>query len=123
MLIMTMTMREINLCTNCADTITNPLCPYCFSQHVLLWLRDKNLSDKQVKLVLMRLKDFIRESEVTPSDINCIICGREEVKVCTFCSMRKASEIIEKIAGQDASEMFDEDFNVGTWKNNWRRVD
>ena len=82
----------------------------------MLWLNDKNLSEKQERFILTGLKKFIRESEETPSEMMCIICGREEVKFCTYCSILKAGNIIEKVAGSDIEDQFLEDFDAKIWQ-------
>jgi len=86
----------------------------------MLWLNDKLLSEKQVKIILLELKRFIRESEETHSDMTCIICGKEEVKFCTYCSIYRASRIIEKVAGIEMAEMFEEDFDAKIWQRVYR---
>jgi len=109
--------REIPLCTECADVVTNPLCPYCFSRHVLLWLRDKNLDDRQVKKILSGLKKFIIEAEESSTEIDCIICNKEQAYLCTYCSIKNTSLIIEKNSNKEIAELFGEDFNHKLWKN------
>ncbi len=82
----------------------------------MLWLGDKNLSEKQERFILIGLKKFIRESEESPSEMMCIICGREEVKYCTYCSINRAARIINNVVSPQLAEAFLEDFDAKIWQ-------
>src|SRR3989344_7454114 len=108
-------MRVQSLCTSCAQTISNPLCPRCFAHHVELWLRDKNLTNKQAAEVKRKLNKMIIESEETTSEIPCLICDREQVNLCTYCFTHNAELILSKIS-EEVLEEFEDDFHGELWK-------
>ena len=73
------------LCTDCVQVITNPICPNCFAREVVMWLRDKDLPEKKLKLMKKYLRALAREAETIPSDIRCILCGSKRVNLCIYC--------------------------------------
>ena len=111
-----MNLKEIPLCTQCAYVITNPICPRCFSRHVLYWLRDKKTSSKEIKQILKQLKQLIKKADETPSNINCIICGSKKVNLCLHCFTFKAEKIIENNTNPTITQEFEEDFNTILWR-------
>jgi len=103
------------LCTICVQTITNPLCPSCFSRQVITWIRDKHLPPYKVKKIRRYLEILIGEAEETPSDIVCIICDSKRVNICTHCFTERAFKIVEKNSNQEVTEDFLEDFSTAIW--------
>ena len=108
--------KEIPLCTQCAYVITNPICPRCFSQHVLYWLRDKKISEEEANKILKGIKSLIRKSEDTPSDIKCIVCSSEKVNLCVHCFTLKAWRVLQENTNKEIVDNFDEDFNTKIWR-------
>lgn len=109
-------MKVIDLCTDCVQVITNPICPYCFSRQVITWMRDKNLPEHKMRLIRKYLKKLVMESELVPSDTGCIICGAKRVNLCIYCFTRKASRIIGKSTQKSIAKNFDEDFSTEIWR-------
>lgn len=106
-----------SLCTDCVQVMTNPICPRCFSRHVNYWLRDKNLSNKDVKEISIEMKSVINEAEESPADTSCIVCGKRKVNLCTFCFTNKARRVMERtLRSADILEDFEEDFNTIIWR-------
>jgi uncharacterized protein YejL (UPF0352 family) len=113
--------KTTHLCTSCAEIMTNPICPSCFSRQVVVWLRDKQktgiLSDKQMKKIKEELIKVIYESEETPADISCIVCDSVAVNLCTYCFMEKAKFILEmNTMNKNMLEEFNDDFNSELWR-------
>jgi len=108
--------RVMDLCTNCVQVITNPICPYCFSKQVLNWLRDKDVPSYRLSNIKRYLKALIIEAEETPSNIRCIICGSKRVNLCMHCFTNKASKIVERNADNEVMNDFYEDFNTIIWR-------
>jgi len=108
--------KVIDLCTNCVQVITNPVCSHCFSNHVALWLRDRNIHSYELFKIKKLLRDFVVLSEGTPSDIKCILCGSQRVNVCAYCFINNTEKIIEKIEGNtETLNDFNEDFHKEIW--------
>jgi len=106
-----------SLCTGCVQPVTNPICPFCFSRHVTVWLRDKRLPGYKVSNIKKHLKRMVQEAEETPSDIKCIICMSKKVNLCTYCFILKATRIITKNLGEGKLlTQFNEDFNTEIWR-------
>ena len=108
--------KVIDLCTDCVQVITNPICPNCFSRQVLSWLRDKNLPENKMKKIRQFLKILVREAGETPSDTKCIICGNKKVNLCLYCFTNKAARIVERNTNEEVIESFNEDFDSIIWR-------
>ena len=108
-------MEMIHLCTDCAQVMTNPICPNCFSKHITSWLRDRKIPKKKMGSIRALLKKMVIEAAETPSDTECVICGGERVNVCTYCLTSRAQKIVVKNSGENVSKDFDEDFNTKIW--------
>lgn len=110
-------MENINsLCTSCMHIITNPLCPNCFKQEVLAWLSDKRISPMKIKMIKKQFNDFIRNESENLTDIECIICGKPAVTLCTYCFVEKSKEIVsENIENKKINNQFQKAFNTDIW--------
>jgi len=108
--------KVTDLCTGCVQIITNPICPYCFSRQVVIWLRDKKISRHQMSNIKRYLKRLVIEAEETPSNIRCIICGSKRVNLCTHCFTNSASKIVGKNTDEILIKEFDSDFNTIIWR-------
>ncbi len=106
----------IDLCTGCVQVITNPICPHCFSNHVITWARDKNLSKQEIDSIKKQLKTLMNEAEETPSSTKCIICGSKRVNLCIYCFTNKAFRIVEKNTNNKITNEFNEDFDTKIWR-------
>jgi len=105
-----------DLCTNCVQIITNPICPLCLSNHILEWLRDKNIPKEKFREIERLFIKLITKAEETPSDITCIICGCKKVNLCLHCFTLKAEIIIEENINSNITQEFEEDFNTILWR-------
>jgi len=109
--------KVTSMCTSCVQAVTNPLCPYCFTKQVMLWLRDKKIERYQMHLIKQGFKKLLNESEETPSDVHCILCGSYKVNLCTYCFTNKALRILEKVLKEgQVLEDFEDDFNTVIWR-------
>ena len=108
--------KVTSLCTNCVQIMTNPICPACFVRHINYWLRDRNLGQKEMQSVLIGLSRVIKDSEESPADISCIVCGERKVNLCTYCFTNKASKVLETNLRQDVLKDFTDDFETIIWR-------
>jgi|TARA_Y100000310_G_scaffold149697_1_gene149029 hypothetical protein len=108
--------KVTNLCTNCVQVITNPICPYCFSKQVITWLRDKNISSYKMSNIKRYLRKLIIQAEETPSNIRCIVCGSKRVNLCIHCFINEATRIIGNNTNKEVIDSFNEDFNTIIWR-------
>lgn len=105
-----------DLCTSCIQPITNPICPSCLAEEVVIWLRDKETSKNQIKRVREEFKRLIQTAEDIPSTIECIVCGCNKVSLCTYCFTLKVVRIMRANVSDDkVLEDFDEEFNTAIW--------
>jgi hypothetical protein len=97
--------------------MTNPICPSCFVKHINYWIRDRNLTEKQARDILLGLRRVIKDAEESPADTSCIVCGEIKVNLCTHCFTNKAGTVIEdNIKNKQILEEFAEDFNTIIWR-------
>ena len=109
--------RVTSLCTDCVQVMTNPICPNCFAKHINYWLRDKNLSQKEMSEIVTELAIVISEAEESPADIICIVCGEKKVNLCTYCFTDKIRKILERnLRNKEVLNEFEEDFNTIIWR-------
>ena len=109
--------KVTSLCANCVQIMTNPICPSCFVKHINYWLRDRNLTEKEARDILIGLRKVIKDAEESPTDIPCIVCGKTKVNLCTHCFTNKATLVIENnIKNKQMLEDFTEDFNTIIWR-------
>lgn len=111
-------MTETNdLCDQCVQILTNPICPYCFTQHVLYWLRDKNLPNKKMLKIMRELAEVVKDSQESHANTKCIMCGTGKVNLCTYCFTNKATRILENNIEDDQQlDEFKEDFETIIWR-------
>ena len=85
--------KIINVCSECADVITEPLCVSCFENQVFSWMREQEFYDDTYKEV-----EFILDSArmLSLSDTKCIICSQEMHNICNYCVMKEVVETIKK---------------------------
>lgn len=106
----------IPLCTECAQTVTNPLCSNCFTNEIISWLRDKKISYQKMGTIMGDFQMLLEEAKESPSDINCITCQKNKVNLCTYCFLNKTKIILNKrIFNEEIHKNFDEDFNIQIW--------
>ena len=109
--------RVTSLCTDCVQIMTNPICPNCFAKHINYWLRDKNLTQKEMKEIMAELTVVINEAEESPADTKCIVCGEKKVNLCTYCFTNKTKRILERsLRNKEVLNEFEEDFNTIIWR-------
>lgn len=108
--------KTTSLCTNCVQIMTNPICPSCFVRHINYWLRDKNLTKKEMQDTLIGLSNVIKDAEESLSDISCIVCEDTKVNLCTHCFTTKAERVLETNLQQGILQEFAEDFETIIWR-------
>ena len=105
-----------DFCMNCVQVITNPICPYCFSKHVVLWLRDKNISAGKMANIRKYLRAFVLQAEEIPANTRCIICGSKRVNLCLHCFTHNMIRILKANIVKEIVGEFEEDFETIIWR-------
>ena len=105
-----------SLSTNCVQIMTTPIFPACLVKNINYGLRDRNLSQKEMQDILIGLSRVIKNSEESPADISCIVCGERKVNLCTYCFTNKASKVLETNLRQEVLKDFTEDFDTIIWR-------
>jgi len=109
--------KVTSLCTSCVQIMTNPICPSCFVKHISYWLRDRNLTEKEAREILIGLAQVVKDAEESPADTFCIVCGEQKVNLCTHCFTNKAMRVLENnLRNKQLLEDFAEDFNTIIWR-------
>ena len=101
---------EQNLCVQCYDTITNPVCEECHMKHVARWLKDSPLDIKEKRELMCEIKASLPQEAMNENI--CILCGKNTLSVCSYCFFLDAARVIKKrinskIALQSFLAMFD----------------
>jgi len=107
-----------NLCTMCADTITNPVCEKCYLREIAQWLRDFGIGPIPMRIVFTRIKEEM--SPETMNETTCIICGRETLSACAYCFFLKAAKVFKELNFPDrVIRSFLEVFNYRHWNDTY----
>lgn len=82
-------------CVICLEPITNPVCLNCYLKEINVWAQEEIPSDIKRKFLLLSILERIPENYFE-KDI-CILCGNEEVTICSYCFFLKTLEILKKL--------------------------
>lgn len=100
-----------HLCINCFEGITNPVCEKCFLKQIEYWLIDRKVGSESRKIIIKNIKNQMPKGE-TLNEIECIICGKENVSLCSYCFFLKVVKVLKTLHfKEDAMENFLEIFN------------
>ena len=103
-------LTEQNLCVQCYEPITNPVCEACHRKEVIVWLADTGLDLKTRTLILSEInKSLPREAM---NENRCILCGKNTLSTCSYCFFFISARALKK-AGvkKDLIKNFLEIFN------------
>ena len=85
-----------NLCPECFEPISNPICPSCLEREIESWLDSLGSDFKAVsKTIYSELRKLKEKIEDIGQTTNCIICGKN-AEVCSFCFIEDIEKILRK---------------------------
>ena len=97
------------VCEVCLQPITHPICNECYIKHVKYWLRDLDKEIDKEKVLKNIRKAIARDSL---NETECVICGKQEVSMCSYCTFLKISRVLVKLDFPDKDKTnFEEIFN------------
>ncbi|MFA4960402.1 MAG: hypothetical protein WC548_01945 [Candidatus Pacearchaeota archaeon] len=103
-------MKEKSLCISCFEPITNPICEWCYLKQISRWFEYKGLNDIKKNLIISNLKKAF--SKEISADDTCVLCQKEEVKICSYCFFVKIVKVMKKIKlSNELIQSFLADFN------------
>ena len=115
-------MNNLGLCTDCHESISNPICLNCFLKQINHWLTDNRIKSRTKNALIKEIeKEFFKEIYNNPeNEIECALCGREEVSVCSYCFFLKVNRILKKLnIGKKQIDEFMEIFNYRQWQEDY----
>jgi len=83
-------------CEICLHPITDPVCVSCYLKHARVWLRDFGVTEKQVEKAIAQIKESLPAE--TLNQHRCVICGKNDVSVCMYCSFLRTSKVLLRLA-------------------------
>lgn len=86
---------EQNLCVQCYEPITNPVCEACHAKEVELWIEDQNLT-KSEKLQIMKEIKHAMPKEAMNENI-CILCGQNTLSTCSYCFFLMSAKVLKRL--------------------------
>jgi hypothetical protein len=103
-------MEEENLCISCFETITHPICEWCYIKQITKWLEHAGINGiKKEKIIAVLKQNMTREMS---TENTCILCHKEEVKICSYCFFLNIAKQMKKIKlSEDLIQSFLADFN------------
>lgn len=90
-----------NLCIKCIEPITNPVCPTCHLKEMEIWLTDYEINPFAIQIILSTLRNKLKRIE-SPNENKCIICGKRELTLCSYCFFLEAAKILKELNIPDA---------------------
>jgi hypothetical protein len=87
--------QKMNICTECSEVITNPVCERCYLKEIAHWMKDLGIGMIPMKLVLSKIKKEIPADSL--NETTCIICGRETLSDCAYCFFLKVGKILKQM--------------------------
>lgn len=98
------------VCELCLRRITNPVCTNCYLKHVRSWLRDFGLSEKKIERAIEIVRTRLPQETLNKS--NCVLCDKEVVSICMYCSFLRTSQILIQLgAGRKELEHYEDSSN------------
>lgn len=85
---------EQNLCVQCYEPITNPVCEECHTKHVETWLQDQELTRGKKAEILAEIKRALPEEAMNENV--CILCGKRTLSTCSYCFFLVSAKAIKK---------------------------
>jgi len=101
---------EQNLCVQCYEPITNPVCEACHLKEVAIWLEDTGLDPITKSLVLAGVKKSLPKEAMNEN--TCILCGKNTLSTCSYCFFLVTSKVLAKLRiDEEIVDNFLETFN------------
>jgi len=101
---------EQNLCVNCYESITNPVCESCHMREVRMWLEDKNIDAIRKSVILAAIKRAMPDEAM--NETTCILCGKNTLSTCSYCFFLITARILKELnLGKELVIDFLETFN------------
>jgi hypothetical protein len=103
------------LCINCYQGITNPICGDCYTKQLAQWF---NEIEDDSKLKSSIIKKIIAElPHDSSNDMFCIICAEKIVSLCTYCFFFNVEKILrESSLPPEKIEQFLTTFNYNLYQ-------
>jgi len=84
-----------NLCAICKYSITDPVCPSCYSKQTLILLKDLKIDSMIRQFIKNKLKHA--EHLDTLNDTECILCKQGTVTLCGYCFSIRLIKILRDL--------------------------
>jgi hypothetical protein len=107
-----------DLCTNCHEAITNPVCAHCYLKQVVLWLKDSGKGDLESSIIYTAIERRLRgESQ---NEEKCILCKQNTLTICSYCFFELAIRVLKELNfPKQELEEFLQNFNYDEWHDSW----
>lgn len=83
------------VCSECYQGVTNPICEKCHTRQLALWLNDYEVDPKLISHIIRRIRQSYSLEEV--NEMPCIICDTELVSICTYCYFFKVERVLRSL--------------------------
>lgn len=98
------------MCITCYEPITNPVCEWCYMKQISSWLEHAGMKNEKREKIISSLKESFTPE--LPTGNTCVLCGKEEVKICSYCFFVKIGKEMKKIKlSEHLVQSFFADFN------------
>lgn len=84
-------MENIQVCTQCYQSIKSPICAKCQTRQLALWLDNQGVNPRIIVLIISRVKSKIPSTIIFDKGDICLICNEELLSLCQEASSEMAS--------------------------------
>lgn len=93
-------------CEICQQPITNPVCPECYLDELYAWMQSMKIREVPRNIIIEILRRKL--SGDTMNENRCILCGSENVGICTRCFFEITEQVLKELNfPRDAIESYD----------------
>ena len=101
---------EQNLCVQCYESITNPICEECHLKEIKHWLEDRKLSGLTKSIIISAIKAAMPKESINEN--KCILCGNNTLSTCSYCFFLISARVLKELnLSRELVEEFLETFN------------
>lgn len=86
------------ICTECSESICNPICPKCLAREIKKWLENGNYLRNEIKKKFLQIlkKLLSKNLPLEGTSSPCIICKQGNAYMCPYCFTEKIYDLLQK---------------------------
>lgn len=82
-------------CISCLQPITNHVCEDCYLRQIGAWLKNIEFSAIPNEVIIEKIRKEVGRDSLNENE--CILCGKQNINLCSHCFFKRASKAIVKL--------------------------